>query len=36
MDNNITLLVFDMLEKGNIKKAIMGEKIGTLVGGDVE
>lgn len=31
MDNNIPILVFDLNEPGNIKKAILGEKIGTLV-----
>ncbi|MEJ6951516.1 UMP kinase [Natronospora cellulosivora (SeqCode)] len=31
MDNNIPLLVFAVKENGNIKKAIMGENIGTLV-----
>lgn len=33
MDNNIPLIVFNITEKGNIKKAIRGEKIGTFVGG---
>ncbi len=31
MDNDIDLIVFNMNERGNIKKAIMKEKIGTLV-----
>ncbi|VYT74124.1 UMP kinase [Clostridium tertium] len=31
MDNNIPILVFGLDEPGNIKKAISGEKIGTLV-----
>ncbi|MGE5629400.1 MAG: UMP kinase [Solirubrobacterales bacterium] len=31
MDNNIPILVFGLDEPGNIKKAVMGEKIGTLV-----
>ncbi len=30
-DNNIDIYVFDMNVKGNIKKAIMGEKIGTMI-----
>jgi uridylate kinase len=34
MDNNIPLIVFNITENGNIKKAILGEKIGTYVGGD--
>lgn len=33
MDNHIPLVVFSISEKGNIKKAIMGEKIGTIVKG---
>lgn len=31
MDNNIPILVFGIGEEGNIKKAISGEKIGTIV-----
>ena len=31
MDNNIPILVFDVNQKGNLIKAIKGEKIGTLV-----
>lgn len=31
MDNNIPILVFALDEPGNIKKAIMGEEIGTMV-----
>ena len=33
MDNDIELLVFNMNEPGNIKKAVAGEKIGTIVRG---
>ena len=32
MDNNIPLIVFDMMTHGNMKRAVMGEKIGTYVG----
>jgi uridylate kinase len=32
-DNNIPIIVFDLSVKGNIRRAVMGEKIGTLVGG---
>jgi len=32
MDNCIPLIVFDVFEKGNMRRAIMGEEIGTLVG----
>ncbi|KGK88500.1 MULTISPECIES: UMP kinase [unclassified Clostridium] len=31
MDNNIPILVFGLESPGNIKKAIMGEKIGTII-----
>jgi len=31
MDNNIPILVFDLKNPDNIIKAIMGEKIGTIV-----
>ncbi len=31
MDNNIPILVFGLDEPGNIKRAMCGEKIGTLV-----
>ena len=33
MDNDLPILVFNMLVDGNIKKAVCGEKIGTLVRG---
>lgn len=31
MDNKVPIIVFNMLTKGNIKRVIMGEKIGSLV-----
>ncbi len=31
MENNLPIIVFNLLKKGNIKKAVYGEKIGTLV-----
>lgn len=34
MDNNIPLIVFNNSEEGNIRRAVMGEKIGTLVKGE--
>lgn len=34
MDNNIPLIVFDLTQKGNIRRVIMGEAIGTYVGRD--
>lgn len=33
MDNDIPLIVFSIMEKGNIKRVIMGENIGTIVRG---
>lgn len=33
MDNDIPLIVFSIMEKGNIKRAIMGETLGTIVRG---
>ena len=32
MENELPIIVFNVNEKDNIKKAIMGEKVGTLVG----
>lgn len=32
MDNNLPIVVFNLRAKGNIKKAIMGKKIGTYIG----
>lgn len=31
MDNHIDILVFNMFNKGNIKRAVLGEKTGTIV-----
>ncbi|MBM7572053.1 UMP kinase [Aquibacillus albus] len=31
MDNNIPLLVFSVTQEGNIKRAVLGEKIGTVI-----
>lgn len=33
MDNNIPLIVFSIMEEGNIKRVVLGEKIGTIVKG---
>lgn len=35
-DNSIPIIVFDLSVKGNIRRAVMGEPIGTLVGGSCE
>ena len=35
-ENNIPILVFDLSVRGNIRRAVMGEFIGTLVGGFCE
>ena len=34
MDNNMPILVFNLLQRGNIARAVAGEKIGTLVNTD--
>jgi uridylate kinase len=31
MDNNLPIIVFDLTKTGNIKKAVLGENIGTIV-----
>ncbi|MDA3901832.1 MAG: UMP kinase [Desulfuromusa sp.] len=33
MDNNLPMIIFDMTQRDNIKKVVMGEKIGTIVQG---
>ena len=33
MDNHLPILVFNMLQHGNIQRAVLGERIGTLVRG---
>lgn len=33
MDNHIPIMVFNLTEKGNIRKILSGEKIGTCIGG---
>lgn len=35
-DNNIPIIVFDLSVRGNVHRAVMGEQIGTLVGGFCE
>lgn len=36
MDNNIPLIVFSITEEGNIKRVVLGEKIGTIVKGSID
>ncbi|WP_040948703.1 UMP kinase [Gorillibacterium massiliense] len=36
MDNNIPLIVFSITEEGNIRRVVLGEKIGTIVKGSVD
>ncbi len=31
MENNVPIIVFDMNEEGNLKRLLLGEKVGTLV-----
>ena len=35
MDNELPIVVFDMTEVGNIVRAVRGERIGTLIAGEV-
>ena len=35
MDNGIPVIVFNLNREGNIRRAILGEKVGTYVGGEV-
>ena len=35
MDNGMPIVVFDIAHAGNLKRAVQGEEIGTLVGGSV-
>ncbi|MBD2100892.1 UMP kinase [Leptolyngbya sp. FACHB-261] len=35
-DNNIPIVVFDLTVSGNVRRAVMGESIGTIVGGSHE
>jgi uridylate kinase len=32
MDNDLPIVVFDMTKRGNVRRAVMGEEIGTVVG----
>jgi len=34
MDNRLPIIVFNVMEKGNLKKVLLGEKVGTKVVGD--
>jgi len=36
MDNNLPMIIFDMTQRDNIKKVVLGEEIGTIVQGGVE
>jgi uridylate kinase len=31
MDNNLPIVVFNLIKVGNIKRVVLGEKIGTVV-----
>ena len=31
MDNEVPMIVFDLTKRGNIKRALMGEAVGTTV-----
>jgi uridylate kinase len=34
MDNNMPIIIFNLMGQGNIKRAVMGEPVGTLVEGE--
>jgi uridylate kinase len=34
-ENAIPIIVFKLLEKGNLKRVVIGENVGTVVGGEV-
>ena len=34
-DNNIPIVVFNINEKGNARRAVLGENVGTIVGGEI-
>jgi uridylate kinase len=34
MDNKVPIIVFNLFEKGNIKRVLTGERIGTIVRGN--
>jgi len=34
MDNKLPMIIFNVREKNSIKRVLLGEKIGTLVGGE--
>ena len=34
-DNKIPIVVFNINEKGNARKAVLGENVGTIVGGEI-
>jgi len=36
MDNNVPIVVFDMNKPSNIRDAVLGRKVGTLVCGEAE
>ena len=36
MENNMPVMVFELFKAGNLKKAIIGEDVGTYVANDVE
>ncbi|MBI5969082.1 MAG: UMP kinase [Deltaproteobacteria bacterium] len=33
MDNDLPIIVFNLTEKGNIKRVVLGQKVGTVIGG---
>jgi uridylate kinase len=35
-ENNLPIVVFNLFDRGNIVRAVKGETVGTLVGGNCE
>jgi len=33
MEHNIPIVVFDLAERGNVRRVVLGEEVGTVVGG---
>ena len=35
MDNHLPIIVFNLTQKGNITRVVLGQKIGTIIGGNM-
>jgi uridylate kinase len=34
MDNDLPIIVFNLTQKGNIARVVLGQKLGTIIGGN--